>query len=204
MTNPDIQDARRRDAWAQPVADEVRQEVLKLSEALLFCQRELAQVREAQEPLMEECSGLLAESAGARQVSAYLAAGLAGQLSRNYWEEREPRSPIPWRRFLASRWPLLRRVFQKWKTSAGRAELEHVRLIEASDLFQADWYLQQHADVALAGINPATHYLQCGAREGRDPGPEFNTRDYLAEHPDCENSGVNPLIHYLRRQGAQA
>ncbi|QDH71040.1 hypothetical protein FKV23_13810 [Lysobacter alkalisoli] len=178
----------------------MQRENLKLSEALLLCQRELAQVRQMQEPLMEQCSQWRAESTSVEVVSTYLAEGLAEHLSRAYWEMHEPRSPITWRRFLISRWPWLRSLLQRWRSTAALAEAEHTRLIESSSLFQAAWYLKQNADVVSAGISPATHYLLCGAREGRDPGPEFSTRDYLAQHPECEQSGVNPLVHYLQSQ----
>ena len=47
-------------------------------------------------------------------------------------------------------------------------------------------------------MNPLVHYLVDGAREGRDPGPEFNTRWYVAENADVLRSGVNPLVHYVR------
>lgn len=182
----------------QPTTNVEYGEVQKLSEALLLCQRELAQVREAQEPLMEQAGLCRAENTNLQAVSTYLAKALAAQLSRAYWDIHQPRSPITWRRFLTSRYPWLGRLFGWARSKAALVQVEQVSLIESSSLFQPAWYLTQHADVALAGINPATHYLQSGASEGRDPGPEFNTRRYLEEHPECERSGINPLIHYLQ------
>jgi hypothetical protein len=37
-----------------------------------------------------------------------------------------------------------------------------------------------------------------GFREGRDPGPDFQTDFYLKANPDVRGDGVNPLAHYLR------
>ncbi|QOW24168.1 hypothetical protein [Lysobacter sp. H23M47] len=186
----------------QQSTDTAYREVLKLSEALLLCQRELAQVREDQEPLMEQCSAWRAESATAQAISSHLAASLADHLSRAFWEQREPGAAIGWRRFVTSRWPRLRKLFARWRPTAAMVEAEHIRLIEASPFFQPAWYLQQHADVALACINPAAHYLHCGAAEGRDPGPEFSTRDYLERYPELAQSGVNPLVHSLQSTAA--
>lgn len=184
----------------QPL-DMVQHEALKLSEALLLCQRELAQVREQQEPLQEECSQLRTESDEARSISAHLAQALADHLSRAFWEEREPTTPIRLRRFIGSRWPWLRKFFGSRRSSTGLAENEQIRLIETSPLFQSAWYLQQYSDVALAGINPAAHYLYSGAQEHRDPGPCFSTRDYVARHPEIEQNGSNPLVHHLQSPG---
>ncbi|GHE80609.1 hypothetical protein GCM10019059_43500 [Camelimonas fluminis] len=71
------------------------------------------------------------------------------------------------------------------------------RLVSASDLFDAHWYLRTYPDVAAAKLNPANHYISHGANEGRDPGPFFSTRDYLAANPDVRNAGINPLVHYV-------
>jgi hypothetical protein len=71
-------------------------------------------------------------------------------------------------------------------------------ILEESDLFSADWYLSQYPDVAEADLDPLMHYLQYGAAEGRDPGPEFSTRAYLERNPDVAAAGVNPLFHYVR------
>lgn len=66
-------------------------------------------------------------------------------------------------------------------------------------LFDSEWYLQQNKDVAEAGIDPLSHWLKHGVREGRDPNPLFDTDWYVECHPLIADSGQNPLIHYLRR-----
>jgi len=65
-------------------------------------------------------------------------------------------------------------------------------------LFDAFWYLAVHADVAAAGLDPVTHYLEAGAAEGRNPGPYFNTSAYTARYHDVFESGMNPLLHFIR------
>ena len=184
----------------QQPTDTTQREVLKLSEALLLCQRELTQVREAQEPLQEQCSRLLMEYSEARATSETLAHALAEHLSRAFWEDRQP---IRWRRFIGSRWPWLKTIFGRRRSPTGISDDEQVRMIEESPLFQPTWYLQQYADVALAGINPATHYLYSGAQEWRDPGPGFSTSEYMASHPELGHDGLNPLVHHLQSQSAR-
>ncbi len=73
-----------------------------------------------------------------------------------------------------------------------------IRAIRESELFDAEWYRLTNPDVALTGIDPATHYFLYGWRERRDPSPRFDTAAYLAANPDVDASGANPLAHYLR------
>jgi hypothetical protein len=70
-------------------------------------------------------------------------------------------------------------------------------LIAASPLFDLRWYLQSYPDVAEAGIDAATHFLEAGWLEGRDPGPEFSSNAYLRANPDVGRSGINPLLHFI-------
>jgi hypothetical protein len=82
-----------------------------------------------------------------------------------------------------------------------RARIRDERAVSAlrgSLLFDADFYLAHNADVAEAGLDPLVHWVRCGAREGRDPGPHFCTSFYLEHNPDVAASGTNPLAHYLQ------
>lgn len=82
--------------------------------------------------------------------------------------------------------------------------LAEEQCLASSNLFDADWYLRRYPDVKARGMDPARHYLKYGAREGRDPGPAFNTRAYSAQYPDVAAAGLNPLVHYIqhgRREG---
>lgn len=69
--------------------------------------------------------------------------------------------------------------------------------LEASDLFDADWYLAEYPDVQSLQMPPAVHYLWLGARLGRNPSPRFSTRSYLDANPDVAQAGINPLLHFL-------
>jgi hypothetical protein len=77
------------------------------------------------------------------------------------------------------------------------------RLLAESGLFDAGWYLSHYPDVRGGAVNPILHYLQHGAREGRDPSAGFVTLWYLKQNPDVAESGINPLIHYLRFGAAE-
>jgi hypothetical protein len=101
--------------------------------------------------------------------------------------------PIALRVAGSRRW---RRVTQAWRRTSD------ARLLRTSPLFDAAWYLAAYPDVARAGVNPARHYLDHGAAEGRDPSASFSTRAYLAAHPELAATGSNPLVHHLRRQRA--
>jgi len=67
-------------------------------------------------------------------------------------------------------------------------------LVTGSALFDPDWYQLSNPDVLRADIGPATHYIDSGSAEDRDPGPGFSTGGYrLAQGLGPE---VNPLVHY--------
>ncbi len=74
---------------------------------------------------------------------------------------------------------------------------DYINLIEKSEYFDKNWYLQQYPDIAKAKTNPATHYLLFGYKEGRNPGPMFDTYWYLTQYPDVMEANMNPLVHYL-------
>jgi len=101
-------------------------------------------------------------------------------------------------RSLAFRWA------SKLKRISGGNRLEQrllkqsAQLLNSSTLFDAQWYCQQYPDVAATRLEPAVHYLQFGANEGRQPSAQFNGNAYLARYPDIASSGQNPLLHYLQ------
>ncbi|MBB6123751.1 rhamnan synthesis F family protein [Sphingobium subterraneum] len=73
-------------------------------------------------------------------------------------------------------------------------------------LFNAEWYEKTYPDVVSEGQTATYHYLHHGYKEGRDPGPNFDTRFYLTTYPDVGASGLNPLLHYIlhgRAEGRQ-
>jgi hypothetical protein len=80
-----------------------------------------------------------------------------------------------------------------WNSASSKTGLETIR---SSALFDAAYYLDANPDVRESGCDPALHYLENGAQDGRDPGPCFCTRAYLRRNPDVAEAGVNPLVHY--------
>ncbi len=72
-------------------------------------------------------------------------------------------------------------------------------LLAQSGLFDPAWYSSTYPDVVQSGIDPVEHYLRHGAREGRNPGPRFNTQNYLRRYPDVAKATppINPLLHYV-------
>jgi glycosyltransferase involved in cell wall biosynthesis len=95
-----------------------------------------------------------------------------------------PKAPSRGKRLLTR----LRLALPRWR--------DEVQIIRRSAGFDADWYLATYRDVALAGIDPALHYFQYGAREGRDPGPLFSTAGYGAQLAERDLRGLNPLVHF--------
>lgn len=72
------------------------------------------------------------------------------------------------------------------------------QIIEASLLFDSNWYLQRYPDIAEAGADPLHHFLTAGWHEGRDPGPAFTTSAYLKANEDVARAGMNPLLHFVQ------
>ncbi|MBP5343786.1 MAG: glycosyltransferase [Alphaproteobacteria bacterium] len=70
--------------------------------------------------------------------------------------------------------------------------------IKKSVYFDKDWYLKKYPDVAAANVDPITHYLHSGWKEGRNPSKQFNTIVYLEKFPELRASNTNPLLHYER------
>ena len=74
------------------------------------------------------------------------------------------------------------------------------KLIKKSALFDTEYYLTQNPDLAnlaKAGLDPVSHYLEVGAREGKDPHPLFDSSFYLLKNPDVGKTGMNPLTHFI-------
>jgi GT2 family glycosyltransferase/SAM-dependent methyltransferase len=92
---------------------------------------------------------------------------------------------------------MFRRVFSK-AAKADRRLAQEIELLHKSPLLDPVWYRQTYPDLRAAPIDVARHYLEHGAREGRNPGPLFDTKFYLAQNPDVAACGMNPLVHYIR------
>jgi hypothetical protein len=75
------------------------------------------------------------------------------------------------------------------------------QVLRTSGLFDADYYLAQHADVAETGADPLWHYVWTGESEGRKPNPFFDPAFYRDRVPDLADSGWNLLHHFFVRGG---
>jgi len=78
---------------------------------------------------------------------------------------------------------------------------EAKQIIIESGLFDIDWYNQTYGDVYRKKVDPILHYLKNGAKEGRNPSNNFDTKWYVREHNltslDLSKVENNPLIHYI-------
>ena len=91
------------------------------------------------------------------------------------------------------------RTFKKYKRSKSLAVSEaDLKSLRESPFLDPVWYRETYEDLRDHPLDVALHYLQFGAAEGRDPGPQFDTRFYLENNPDVAASGFNPLVHYIR------
>jgi GT2 family glycosyltransferase/glycosyltransferase involved in cell wall biosynthesis len=101
------------------------------------------------------------------------------------------------------------RVFARFtsrNSEAVKRLAEEIEVLHNSLLVDPVWYRQTYSDLRDTPIDVARHYLEYGAREGRNPGPLFDTKFYLKHNPDVAATGVNPLVHYLTigwRSGCQ-
>ncbi len=77
------------------------------------------------------------------------------------------------------------------------------RLVAASSLFDASYYLMNGADVAAAGADPLRHFCDHGWREKRRPNPFFDPGWYRSRYAAVLTADGNPLVHYIG-QGERA
>lgn len=159
-------------------------EMEKLRESLRLCQLELAAARDDQESWMEQRARLRRRRASAEKSARALSVALAEQFA-----SRTAVPPIK---------RLVRAVRRRAGFDGSRlTQDEQLSIIRGSSLFRPAFYLRTNLDVVEAGWDPAVHYLEVGASEGRRPGPEFDTKGYVEAHPEVVEQGVNPLVHFL-------
>lgn len=96
------------------------------------------------------------------------------------------------------------RLWLKWsywlatlKAPSRFQQFRQQKVLQASGLFDPQYYLRKYPDVAQSMADPLTHYLNYGAAEKRDPSAFFCTSYYLRTNPDVVRSGMNPLFHFL-------
>lgn len=80
-------------------------------------------------------------------------------------------------------------------TGGAGADFHPDDIIRASPMFDSMWYLKVNKDVRHAGVDPAVHYLQSGAAQGRDPSARFSTSGYRLAYM-ADTTETNPLLHF--------
>lgn len=78
-----------------------------------------------------------------------------------------------------------------------REQRRHYALIEASGLFDSNYYVSRYPDVRLYRKNPLFHYLEHGGRELRSPSARFDAEAYAEDNPAVRERGENPLLDWL-------
>lgn len=70
--------------------------------------------------------------------------------------------------------------------------------VRNSGLFDAEYYLATYPDVARRNVDPLVHYLEEGARQGRNPHRSFDSAFYFEQCRERGEQPDNPLLHYIR------
>jgi GT2 family glycosyltransferase/glycosyltransferase involved in cell wall biosynthesis len=70
-------------------------------------------------------------------------------------------------------------------------------IILPSRLFDPSYYLSKNKDVKQAKIDPLNHFINYGAKEGRNPNAAFDIK-YFIETYMKEKGQTNPLVFYIK------
>ena len=106
----------------------------------------------------------------------------------------------------ASGQPALLHYIEKGRAEGRHRPNEHGKLaakIEASGLFDADFYIAQHPEAAATGRSPLDHLLEVGLAAGHKPSDDFNPAYYFEMYPDVAASGQSALLHYIEKGRAE-
>ncbi len=80
---------------------------------------------------------------------------------------------------------------------AGEGLAPDIQALVDSGILDAAWYAANNVDVAHGGLDPVTHFLTQGWREGRRPNYYLDPAWYLAQNPDVRDAGFDPVLHYV-------
>lgn len=76
---------------------------------------------------------------------------------------------------------------------------DHLRAFaESAGVFDAAWYLSAYRDVAASGIDPFTHYMNNGWRQGRKPAGGIDIESHAARIPGFRAGHDNPMSCLLK------
>ena len=175
---------------AAKLADENAQkdaEIAGTASELMELQKEAANLADEKKQARDSCDALATELRRQREDQTRLLA----TLKRADYDGRLPAKLTGLKCWIPGRGRNIRRRARDY------------RLIAASPLFDAGWYLAENPDVAVAKTDPVYHYLRYGAAEGRAPGPYFDGQAYLDGNREVAAAGMNALVHYLRHHGRE-
>ncbi|MEX5727650.1 hypothetical protein Ga0609869_001003 [Rhodovulum iodosum] len=89
------------------------------------------------------------------------------------------------------------RALRQAYARSGMPDLKtQIKALHDAAEFDGTWYQTTYPDVSASEHDPAEHYLRFGAREGRNPGPAFDTMSYYLANPDVARAGWNALVHF--------
>jgi ADP-heptose:LPS heptosyltransferase/GT2 family glycosyltransferase len=70
-------------------------------------------------------------------------------------------------------------------------------LLATSELFDAEYYLENNPDIAALNVDPVLHYLESGAGRVLNPSARFDSAYYLEQCLRHGEATTNPLLHYI-------
>jgi GT2 family glycosyltransferase len=68
-----------------------------------------------------------------------------------------------------------------------------------TELFLPEWYLNYYEDLKGTDIDPISHFVEMGLKEGRKPNPFFDTLWYVKNYGSQLKEDDNPLLFYSRK-----
>ncbi len=74
---------------------------------------------------------------------------------------------------------------------------EYADVVESSELFDEEFYLETYDDVKYTLKRPAYHYVSRGYIEGKNPSRYFDNNYYLYKYPEVREAEICPLYHYI-------
>lgn len=86
----------------------------------------------------------------------------------------------------------------KLKTSQNQQDYNMIhngiKTIKKLNLFDEKYYTENNPEIH--DLDPLTHYIFIGWKEGRNPSKEFDNDYYLNKYISVRKAKINPLIHY--------
>ena len=88
-------------------------------------------------------------------------------------------------------------VFRLSEINRRKTYKQVYKVIQESNLFDPEWYLDNYEDLVGKVLDPLDHYIKYGSHEGRNPSLYFDTSLYLQLYPDVNPLAYEPLLHYI-------